>query len=347
LRKHPFFIKLLSWEYWPTSIVHAPTMLMWLWFAFKSKALFFFTRANPVIETGGVMGESKINILNRIPAFYLPKTIFVEQGTIGKEAILKELKEQQITYPLIVKPDIGERGFLVEKIESEVALLAYHKQMPVPYLIQEFVSYPIEISVLYYRLPSANSGHITSFCIKETLKVTGDGTSTIESLMAAYPRAILQLPRFQKQFPSLLATIPSKGEIVELEPIGNHSRGTTFLNGNHHIDKQLVAVFDTVGFQMDNIYYGRFDMKCASIEQLKQGKDFKILEFNGIASEPAHIYQPGYSMFQAYKDLWQHWKIIYQISQEQAQKGVPAMSWKNWRLHHQGYKRYLKNAGKN
>ena len=293
------------------------------------------------------MGESKINILNRIPTTYLPKTIFVEQGTIGKEAILKELKEQQITYPLIVKPDIGERGFLVEKIESEVALLAYHKQMPVPYLIQEFISYPIEISVLYYRLPSANSGHITSFCIKETLKVTGDGTSTIESLMAAYPRAILQLHRFRKQFSTLLAKIPSKGETVELEPIGNHSRGTTFLNGNHHIDKSLVAVFDTIGFQMKDIYYGRFDMKCASIARLKQGTDFKILEFNGIASEPAHIYQPGYSIFQAYKDLWQHWKIIYQISQEQAQKGVAAMSWKDWRLHHQGYKRYLKNAAEN
>lgn len=344
LQKHPFFIKLRSWEYWPTYIVHAPTILMWLFFAWKAKAFFFFTRANPVIETGGVMGESKINILNRIPSTYLPTTIFIEKGKTTKEVILQQLQNHHITYPLIAKPDIGERGLLVEKISTKKLLDAYHDQMPVSYLIQEFVNYPVEVSVLYYRLPNADKGHITSFCVKETLKVTGDGVSSIQRLMEAYPRAILQLPRFQKQYPDLLTNIPKKGTVVELEPIGNHSRGTTFLDGNHYIDEQLVAVFDTIGFQMKDIYYGRFDMKCASIEQLKAGKNFKILEFNGIASEPAHIYQPGYSMIQAYKDLWAHWKIIYQISKEQEQKGVPAMTIREWRTHYQQYRQYLKTA---
>lgn len=344
MRKHPFFIKLLNWEYWPTYIVHAPTMFMWLWFAIKAKALFFFTRANPVIETGGVLGESKINILNRIPDAFLPKTIFVEQGKVSKTEILQMLQEQEISYPIIAKPDIGERGFLVEKLKSEEDLLAYLEQISVNFLIQEFIAFPIELSILYYRLPSATTGFITSFCIKETLKITGDGHSTIEALMENYPRAVLQLARFRQKHPSLLANIPNKGEIIELEPIGNHSRGTTFLNGNHHIDKQLVAVFDTIGFQMESIYYGRFDLKCEDIDQLKEGKNFKILEFNGIASEPAHIYQPGYSKVQAYKDLWEHWKIIFQISQEQEQKGVPAMSWKDWQTHLQQYKQYLKVA---
>lgn len=342
--KHPFFIKLFSWEYWPTAIVHAPTMFMWLFFAIKSKALFFFTRANPVIETGGVMGESKINILNRIPSKFLPNTVFIEKGKYTIPELLDILEKQQLSYPLIAKPDIGERGFLVEKLESEEQLFSYFKQSPVPFLIQEFIDYPVEISVLYYRLPNAKKGHITSFCIKETLKVIGDGVSTIEALMEGYPRAILQLPRFRQKYPSLLQQIPSKEEIVELEPIGNHSRGTTFLNGNHHIDETLVSVFDTIGFQMKDIFYGRFDMKCASIENLKKGKDFKILEFNGIASEPAHIYQPGYSIFQAYKDLWQHWKIIFKISQIQAVEGVAAMTWKEWQLHHKQYKQYIKKA---
>ncbi len=344
LLKYPFFIKLFSWEYWPTYIVHAPTMVMWLWFALKSKALFFFTRANPVIETGGVMGESKINILNRIPEVFLPKTIFIEQGKISEKEILALISKKQITFPLIVKPDVGERGFLVEKLRSEAALLTYLRNNPINFLIQEFIDFPVEISVLYYRLPTATKGHITSFCIKETLKVTGDGISTIEALMRIYPRAVLQLSRFREKYPSVLSQIPLKGEVIELEPIANHSRGTTFLNGNHHIDESLVAIFDTIGFQMEDIYYGRFDIKCANIENLKKGKDFKILEFNGIASEPAHIYQPGYPIFQVYKDLWQHWKIIFQISQIQAQKGVPAMSWKEWQNHYRWYKQYLKNA---
>ena len=164
--------------------------------------------------------------------------------------------------------------------------------------------------------------------------------------MTAYSRAKLQLPRFRKNYPYLLKEVLPKGEIKELEPIGNHSRGTTFLNGNHYIDEQLTAVFDTIAFQMKDIYYGRFDIKCASMEALKEGKAFKILEFNGIASEPAHIYDPSYSILQAYKDLWQHWKIIFQISTLQKQKGVPAMNLKDWFQHYRAYSNYLKNAVK-
>ena len=55
-------------------------------------------------------------------------------------------------------------------------------------------------------------------------------------------------------------------------------------------------------------------------------KDFKILEFNGIASEPAHIYDPEYPILQAYKDLYKHWKIIYEIGKVQRAKGIKSMN---------------------
>ena len=136
----------------------------------------------------------------------------------------------------------------------------------------------------------------------------------------------------------------SKGVEMEIEPIGNHSRGTTFLNGNRFIDEQLNHIFDEICFQMDDIYYGRFDLKCESIEGIKQGKGFKVMEFNGVGSEPAHIYDPAYSKIQAYKDLYQHCKILYEISIQQRQKGVIAMSLKELVSSYQIYNRYLKSA---
>lgn len=344
--KYPFFIKLFHWEYWPTYIVHAPTMLMWLYFACRAKALFFFTRVNPVIETGGVMGESKINILNRMPASTLPKTVFVQKKKDQFELVLTRIQSKQMEFPLIAKPDIGERGFLVEKLVDKFDLQTYFNNCSVNFMIQDFIDYPMEISVLYYRLPDTKKGRITSVCIKDTLKVTGDGHSSIEQLMSNYPRARLQIARFKNDYPAVLKEIVAKDEIKELEPIGNHSRGTTFLNGNHHIDEQLTEVFNTIALQMKDIYYGRFDLKCASMKALKKGKDFKILEFNGIASEPAHIYDPSYPVIQAYKDLWQHWKIIFKISTIQAQKGILAMSLKDWRAHYRKYATYLKDAEK-
>jgi len=339
-----FFIKMTNWEYWPAWLVNLPTGIMWLWFALRTRSLFFFTTVNPVIETGGVMGESKINILNRIPDSVLPKTIFVERNKTSFSEVLTFVKNKKIDFPLIAKPDVGERGFMVSKVKTKKELKSYFEKSKVDFLIQEFIDYPLEISVMYHRFPQANHGKVTSLCVKKTLAVRGDGKSTIEELMANYPRAKLQLERFQKEFPELLKTIPELGKSVELEPIGNHSRGTTFLNGNHHIDGELEAVFDKIGFQMEDIFYGRFDMKCTSIADLKKGKNIAILEFNGIASEPAHIYDPSYSILKGYKDLWDHWKIIFAIAKIQQKKGLEPMPskdfWKAFKAHQQ----YMKSA---
>ncbi|MFT5168428.1 MAG: hypothetical protein ACI8P3_003671 [Saprospiraceae bacterium] len=344
LFQSPFFIKLFNWEYWPVYLTNIPTVCYWLYFAIRARQLFFFSAVNPVIETGGVLGESKINILNRIPKAIIPKTIFIAIGRANLDYILKAAKDEGICFPLIVKPDIGERGFLVEKINDEKAFADYVNRVNVDFLVQELITYPVEISVLYHRMPDKEKGKITSVCIKKMLTITGDGVSTIETLMKNYPRASLQLNRFQKEQPAILKNIPAAGEIRILEPIGNHSRGTTFLNGNQHIDKQLEAVFDKISLQMENMLYGRFDMKCQSIAALKAGKGFKILEFNGVAGEPAHIYDPEYPLIQAYKDLYQHWKIIYHISQKQMAKGISVMTWKEAVRSVKTYRAYMRNA---
>jgi len=116
------------------------------------------------------------------------------------------------------------------------------------------------------------------------------------------------------------------------------------LNGNKYIDKKLEKVFDKIALEMEGIHYGRFDMKCQSIELLKEASKFKILEFNGIASEPAHIYDPEYSTIQAYRDIFRHWKIIYELSKVQRTKGVSSMSWNEAYQSVRSYLQYMKIA---
>lgn len=340
----PFFTKLLHWEFWPWYIANIPTVCFWLFFALRSRSLFFFSRVNPVIETGGVLGESKINILNRIPATYLPTTLFVAKEEDNWQELQQRMVAAKLKYPVIAKPNVGERGFLVTKIDTANDLKAYLHKVKVDFLIQEYVDYPLEISVLYYRFPDQPDGRVTSICIKDMLHVTGDGQSTVAELMANYPRAALQLDRFRKVYPDLLQEVPAMDKRCLLEPIGNHSRGTTFLNGNAYIDAELTAVFNRIGQQMKGIHYGRFDMKCSSIAALKTGEAFKILEFNGIASEPAHIYDPSYPVWKAYRDLFQHWQIIFQISQRQAAKGVAPMSWSEAVSSIKTYRRTMRNS---
>ncbi|MEM9260359.1 MAG: hypothetical protein AAGA62_11985, partial [Bacteroidota bacterium] len=312
--------------------------------AIRAQELFFFSTANPVIETGGVLGESKRNILERIPTSYLPVTLFVEADEQELIPLLERLKAAGLSFPLIAKPDIGERGFLVEKLESATDLAGYLRKARVAFLLQEFIDLPLEISVMYHRYPDHDQGFVTSLCVKEMLSVQGDGISTVADLMMDYPRARLQLGRFRNTKPELLNQVPLAGETVLLEPIGNHCRGTTFLNGNHHIDQSLTDVFHAIGREMEGIHYGRFDLKCAGIKRLKEGKDIKILEFNGVAGEPAHIFDPAYPVWQSYRDIFRHWGIIYRISSEQISRGIKAMTLGEAAGAVIAYRRYMRQA---
>ncbi|MEO1517255.1 MAG: hypothetical protein AAFV95_19675 [Bacteroidota bacterium] len=344
LKRSSFYIKLMNWEYWPIYIVNIPVIFFWLYYALRARSLFFFSAANPAIETGGVLGESKINILRRIPQRAIPITVFIPSGT-PYETAHEQMTSAGLDFPIIAKPNVGERGFLVAKLQTADELKAYVEAHQLDFLLQEFVAWPEEVSIMYHRFPEADKGQITSVCVKEMLKVCGDGRSSVRELMAAKDRARLQVERFTSENHPLLSKVPAVGEWVELEPIGNHSRGTMFLNGNHHIDEALRAVIDQMGQGMEDIFYGRFDMKCESIEALKQGRHFKVLEFNGIASEPAHIYDPSYPIWKKYRDIFQHWGIIYRISQVQRQRGVYGMSWKEAFVSVRNYFGYMKTAG--
>jgi hypothetical protein len=114
-----------------------------------------------------------------------------------------------------------------------------------------------------------------------------------------------------------MLSIPVKGEKIRLTVIGNHSKGTQFINGNHLITKDLELMFDNLTKQINHWYYGRLDIKYDTFEKLIQGKDFKIIEMNGIISEPTHIYDPNnISYFGALKSIKEHWKIIFRISKK-------------------------------
>lgn len=327
IRSRNFFIKLTNWEYWPFEVIYAPAFIYWLYLSAKARSLFFFSAANPGIETGGLIGESKIDILAKVPDQFIPKTVFIPTGE-PIDTINDKLNFAQIRYPLIAKPNKGSRGFLVKKINSLLELKDFMGQQNVDFLLQEFVDYPMELSVLYYRFPSEPTGYISSVTVKRYLTIKGDGHSTVLQLIKKSDRAKLQLKSLRISHRDILENIPEAEELIELVPIGNHCKGAAFYNGNNFIDKPLVRMFDSISHQLHGIYYGRFDLKCINIDRLREGVDFKILEINGVGAEPAHIYDPEYMLFQAFKDILNQWKIIYQISLSNKKQGIRFMSLK-------------------
>lgn len=314
LKNTPFFIKLSHWEYWPFELIYFPVFFYWVYLSIKNKSPFFFSATNPSIEAAGLLEHSKFEILNQLQNTFKPKTILVD-SKMPFESILLALEYQNVDFPIIAKPNIGKRGFLVEKILDQNQLIDYlRRNNKIDLLIQEFISLPEEYSIMYYRYPNEASGKINSITHKEYLNVIGDGKSNLLQLIKAYPRARLQLKNLKKKFESSLYFIPEKNEKIQLGEIGNHSKGTKFLDANHLIDQELVKTFDKITENLDGFYLGRFDLKCRNFEDLKAGKSLKILEVNGIGAEVAHIYDPNFAFWKAQKAIFQHWTLISKIS---------------------------------
>jgi hypothetical protein len=236
------------------------------------------------------------------------------------------ISENGLTFPVIVKPNVGERGTDVEKVLSETQLQQYVERMNEDFLIQEFIDYPIELAVLYSRLPSQKTGKVSSITSKEFLSVTGNGVSTVEELIMKNPRAVFQLESLQERFGTDLQIILSHGEVKLLEPIGNHCRGTAFLNANQLINERVNVIFDEVSASYKSFFYGRYDLKVASLDDFRNGKNIKIMELNGISADPGHIYDPEYRLLTAYKDLSWHWKRLADIHLENKKRGHLPMS---------------------
>ncbi|MEP5613280.1 MAG: hypothetical protein ABJP45_13595 [Cyclobacteriaceae bacterium] len=324
--------KLTNWEYWPFSILYFPVFFYFGWLAIKARSIFFFTASNPSIDFGGMFGERKSEIFGTIPDKYLPKTELIEKGDFK----LARDKAKGIGYPLIAKPDIGERGIWVSKVSSEEELDSYSQECPVDFLLQELVLLPIELGVFYIKYPG-KTGQVTSIVRKEFLGVIGDGKTSIKQLLEKNTRAMLTADLSSNFLRERGDSIPKTGEEVLVEPIGNHCRGTKFLNDETEIDDRLTEAICQIADEIPDFYFGRFDLKCNSLEDLRDLKNFKILELNGAGAEPGHIYQPGYSLLQAYKDIFWHLRALAEISMLNHKGGIPYWSFKEgyqkWKNH--------------
>ena len=317
-----WLIKLTHFEYWTWWMFYIPLLPYWLFQAVRTRSLTFFTNADPCIDYGGFFGESKMDILRQIQKEYLPKTIFIEKGTPLKE-ILDRLMQEDLVYPIICKPNVGERGTQVEKLYSNYDFMEYLSNVHEDFIIQEFITYDIELGVLYYRYPDQATGHVSSITRKEFLSVVGDGKSTVEHLMQQSTRARFQLDSMRKRIGDMgMNEVIKAGEKRILEPIGNHCRGTKFLDNNFLKNSQLDTIFDKIALPINGFHYGRFDMKVKSIEDLYEGKNIRIMELNGVSSEPGHIYDPQNTLWAAYRDLAHHWEVIADISIQQQRRGI-------------------------
>jgi hypothetical protein len=313
--------RITNWEAWPFKLLYAPIAPVWGWYMLKSGSVWFFTPSNPKITFGGMDGEPKKEMYDLLPKLYYPATFNVLPEQNFAEVKIA-LRESNIQYPFIVKPEVGCQGILFRKIDREEELQNYHSKIPVEYIVQELVNYPMEVSVFYIRHPKQASGMITGFLHKIPLQVVGNGIDTLADLIKHHPKGHKRIGEMHSKHKDRWNEIIPADEKYMLSYAANHNRGAHFIDLNQHIDDKLVAIFDEISHNINDFYYGRYDIMCSNVEDLKNGKNFTILEYNGCGAEPNHFYDTGYTLAGAYKEILKHWKALYQICKYNSQLGI-------------------------
>lgn len=336
-----FFFRLRHWETWHYLAKYIPIMPVWGWYCLRARSFWFFTPSNPTITFGGFEGESKKEMYEQLPPGSYPKSIFISPS-LSFDEVQQQVAIKNFQYPFAVKPDIGMMGYMFRRIHNEEEFRQYHSKIPVDYFIQELVAYPLEVSVFYYRFPNQQKGTITGFLKKEFLEVVGDGKSTLRELIQNYPRVRFRLEEMKSKHADRLNDIIPEGEIYVLSHALNLSRGGRLVSLEGEKDEELLKVFDGLSHYTKHFYYGRYDIKCASISDLKQGKNFSILEYNGCGAEPHHIYGNGNTLVQAYKIVLHHWHMLYQISRYNYENGIPYWGFKRGSVFLKNAKRHFK-----
>jgi len=343
------FSRITNWEAWPFKLLYAPIAPVWGWYMLKSRSVWFFTPSNPKITFGGMDGEPKKEMYDLLPKHLYPATFNVLPGQ-DFDKLKADLKNSGIIYPFIVKPEVASQGILFRKIDTEAELQNYHTKIPVEYIVQSLVNYPMEVSVFYIRHPQQKNGTITGFLHKIPLQVAGNGKDTLEQLILQHPKAQKRLGEMFSKHKEYLKTVLPNGEKFMLSYAANHNRGAHFVDLKEHIDDKLLAIFDEISFGINDFFYGRYDIMCSNVEDLKNGKNFTILEYNGCGAEPNHFYDTGYTLIGAYKEILRHWKALYNICKYNSQQGIkpwPFQKGKKFLAHIKAHFKIIREADAN
>jgi membrane protein DedA with SNARE-associated domain len=317
-------------EYWPAWALYAPIAVHIAWLALRHGGLRTCTAVNPAFPLGGLVGESKGAILRGLSASgRVPPTATIpaEMMLADRRAALQAFQASHgLSFPLVLKPDVGERGCGVVVARSRAEAERVLADEPGPLLVQAFVP-GLEFGLFYARHPDETSGRILSLTEKHLPSVTGDGRCTLEELLLADP-GTLGMARFHFAAQALrLAWTPAAGERVPLGDLGTHCRGATFLDGAHLRTPALELALEHVSSTLPGFHFGRYDVRAESPEALAAGH-FQVLELNGLTSESAHIYDPRHTLLEAWRDLGRQWTLAFEIGAANVHSGARVAPWR-------------------
>jgi membrane protein DedA with SNARE-associated domain len=319
--------RVTRWEFWPRWAVYPPVVVYCVWLAVKHRGLTVFTAANPGIGAGGgLVGESKSEILTALAGAgdAVAEWVRVDSGEgETRWGVVKGLVDLH-GWPVVLKPDVGERGSGVVIARDEAAARAVLTGESAALIAQRYVP-GVEYGVFYVRIPGMERGEIFAVTDKRMIELRGDGRSTLERLILADDRAVCMGRFFLEKFAARLDEVPASGERVVLTELGTHCRGAVFLDGAELVTPALEREVERVSRTFDGFYFGRYDVRTESAEAFRRGV-FTVIELNGLTSEATSIYDPKHSVWFGWRVLCRQWALAFRIGVENRARGANVLS---------------------
>ena len=277
----------------------------------------------------GLIGECKATNLEQLNGsdFVARFTLLNKQDDIEvhQKQLRRFMQDLDLSFPIVMKPDFGQRGLDVAIIRSHEEGRIYLSTAQGDVILQEYIDGE-EFGVFYYRYPNQASGEIFSITEKTFPVLVGDGKKNLEQLMMENPRTHYMAEFLLNLHNDKLDLVLADGEFFQVVEIGSHCRGSVFLDGNQNITAELTRQIDLLSQQLNGFNFGRYDIRVTNKQDFQAGKSFKILEVNGVTSESTNIYDPKNSVFNAYKILFKQWKLAFEIGKQNIQLGAEKVS---------------------
>jgi len=180
-------------------------------------------------------------------------------------------KNKVYSYPFILKPVLCSGiSREVSIIKNEDDLKEYFKNNKIEdTMYQEFIDSEYEIGLLYERNPLHKNGKIKSIVLRTFLKH--------DKIKAA----------------------PSIKEY--LKSVNNNE----FINMSHLITPKLTNKIDSISKRTPNLFVGRYDIRLHNLNDLKEARNFYILELNSVM---------GYDLMKDLKPFYHPFSLSIKIS---------------------------------
>ncbi len=318
-----------AYEFWHPRIFEAPYYLyLLLQCALRKLPIKYLAKANFALDHGELgLGSKYATQMAFHQEKFLPTQLLTPTCAADLVTAVETFADKH-GYPLILKPDIGVVGKGIVKISQQAEVAAAITVVRSAFLLQAFTPFEFEYGVFFIRQQGINK--ITGINQKHFPTVVGNGVDSILTLAKNHYRFTHHWHIFLKYLDT--ERIPTKDEIVQLSFIGSHTMGCMFTHDTHLLTPKLEQAISTVCDSQPGFNFGRLDVKAHSEEKFRQG-DFVVIEVNGIASLPTHMFDPQNSLGEAYKIFLQHGKYLTKIADEHRLQPMQLKSYADiWQL---------------